>query len=638
MDELSKFILEQKNLIYEEKKKLNLIPIASPRSAISSDDAKSDRKMVRYGEYSPLNPTCRTSSKLLLGIGEYDERKRLLEEKKKQEHKQVRPARKECSQPSSMQNYIAPAAPKFSSSVADKSVQVECDAANDQNKLRRTYVDQCVQVTEPPAVDIRDDLLKDDYGIPYKSNQKRKYIGGLHDLEVAADEKLSLNIEDSTVKNSIDFSMLSPRDRRLMEFCGSGSYNPSFYEKWKSPTRTVAEKDAGLAAEHIDGHMATEQLRKRTYQEELRKQIEEKRQLEAQQREKERREEEIILKRVEQQQLRMKLEFEREQAQRRHKVEKRMHQFESCKSSNELDNCTLKSSRSNNENHTKYESSLPTKIEKIKHLPQGVTDNADFSNECDSAFNIIADNNNGNYLSVLEVCQTQDLSNNTGDGSKYKKNERPCWTERNCAPGATVSDITHVPDNLGCIKQNSSQETSTGPSETSVEDSCQFSLAKLSFNPEISSHVRKDTETAQRKRPVPTPRTKSLSNSSRTVSNSAPKLPSDQSQIHSTAVTADKENLNDSLPIPILEEANSFGYDSSETPGTDRVKSGALLRTEAKWKIPAVQKNIIQAGDSCRDKYHGRILTQLGAFRKQLQLDQLRMEEKVKIVRTQSDA
>lgn len=42
--------------------------------------------MVRFGEYSPLNPNFRNADKPILGLGEYEERRRILLEHKKKEY------------------------------------------------------------------------------------------------------------------------------------------------------------------------------------------------------------------------------------------------------------------------------------------------------------------------------------------------------------------------------------------------------------------------------------------------------------------------------------------------------------------------------------------------------------------------
>lgn len=44
--------------------------------------------MVRVGEFSPANPDLQAPGKALLGLGEYEERRRQLLEKKKQEYKE----------------------------------------------------------------------------------------------------------------------------------------------------------------------------------------------------------------------------------------------------------------------------------------------------------------------------------------------------------------------------------------------------------------------------------------------------------------------------------------------------------------------------------------------------------------------
>lgn len=48
-------------------------------------------------------------------------------------------------------------------------------------------------------------------------------------------------------------------------------------------------------------------------------------------------------------------------------------------------------------------------------------------------------------------------------------------------------------------------------------------------------------------------------------------------------------------------------------------------------QVPAVQKNVCVRGKSdIQNSNTGNVLTQLGAFRRQLQMEHMRMEEKVK--------
>ncbi|XP_049822811.1 putative autophagy-related protein 11 isoform X3 [Aethina tumida] len=89
--------------------------------------------------------------------------------------------------------------------------------------------------------------------------------------------------------------------------------------------------------------------------------------------------------------------------------------------------------------------------------------------------------------------------------------------------------------------------------------------------------------------------------------------------------------FDDTLPVPVLkahspvakELRNSVPFNSA------RHGSDAVRRLEDKWQIPAVQKNIVNHYDSSRDSNRS-ILTQLGAIRMQLQQEQLRMDESLR--------
>lgn len=54
--------------------------------------------MVRVGEFSPANPDLQAPGKALLGLGEYEERRRQLLEKKKLEYKEYLSQTRNCLQ------------------------------------------------------------------------------------------------------------------------------------------------------------------------------------------------------------------------------------------------------------------------------------------------------------------------------------------------------------------------------------------------------------------------------------------------------------------------------------------------------------------------------------------------------------
>ncbi|KAH9645639.1 hypothetical protein HF086_005288 [Spodoptera exigua] len=80
----------------------------------------------------------------------------------------------------------------------------------------------------------------------------------------------------------------------------------------------------------------------------------------------------------------------------------------------------------------------------------------------------------------------------------------------------------------------------------------------------------------------------------------------------------------DSLPIPVLRHSPKIPLDIDETPAM----SEAMKKVDDKWKVPAVQKNILKALPNEEGK-SVNILTQLGSIRRQLQLEQLKLDKMI---------
>lgn len=77
----------------------------------------------------------------------------------------------------------------------------------------------------------------------------------------------------------------------------------------------------------------------------------------------------------------------------------------------------------------------------------------------------------------------------------------------------------------------------------------------------------------------------------------------------------------DTLPIPVLRHSPK-----PSSSGENVQLSDAMKKVEDKWKVPAVQKNILKALPNEEGK-NVSILTQLGCIRKQLQLEQLKLDK-----------
>lgn len=79
----------------------------------------------------------------------------------------------------------------------------------------------------------------------------------------------------------------------------------------------------------------------------------------------------------------------------------------------------------------------------------------------------------------------------------------------------------------------------------------------------------------------------------------------------------------DTLPIPMLRYSSK-----SQREEKNNNLSDAMKRVDDKWRVPAVEKNILKNLPNEKGKSLS-ILTQLGSIRKQLQLEQLKLDNMV---------
>lgn len=85
--------------------------------------------------------------------------------------------------------------------------------------------------------------------------------------------------------------------------------------------------------------------------------------------------------------------------------------------------------------------------------------------------------------------------------------------------------------------------------------------------------------------------------------------------------TQPKRSKEDTLPIPVLKHSPIKSNDINQN--TELSKQMQIV--DDKWKIPAVQKNILKTLPK-EDGKNINILTQLGSIRRQLQLEQLKLD------------
>lgn len=238
--------------------------------------AEATETMVRVGEFSPANPDLQAPGKALLGLGEYEERRRQLLDKKKQEYK----------------DYLA----------------------QPRNRLQRT--DHLDQPLGRSGLDGSSQLLY----LPSNSGDTDRLSNAV-DAATQTDSWLIENshkeapghVGQSTL-SVVDSSLqpLSPREKLNMELRHHCA--PCFVPRPHASQTTEQLPDA--------------RLRQLQLQEELRLQIEEKRRLEVERREQEKKEEEALQRRVAEQQARLQAEYERDEKLRREREIQKQQQIE----------------------------------------------------------------------------------------------------------------------------------------------------------------------------------------------------------------------------------------------------------------------------------------------------------------------
>ncbi|XP_044735389.1 uncharacterized protein LOC123297698 [Chrysoperla carnea] len=102
--------------------------------------------------------------------------------------------------------------------------------------------------------------------------------------------------------------------------------------------------------------------------------------------------------------------------------------------------------------------------------------------------------------------------------------------------------------------------------------------------------------------------------------------------------TKQKTILDDSFPVPILRAQSPPNNNSKYTniKETNTPNSPAMQQVEAKWMVPAVQKNIVKRSNLPSIGESKNVLTQLGAIRLQLQQEQLRLNQTLKNKQTKN--
>ncbi|GJQ79137.1 hypothetical protein Trydic_g5390 [Trypoxylus dichotomus] len=242
--------------------------------------------MLRYGEYSPNNPHLRVSTAPYLGLGEYEQRRQLLLKQRQEDYKEHINQKNERIKNTVRKILESKPVPTAYS----KTVQTDIQNINNRLVQYDNQENNCLSKDSSP-----------ESANSNKENRKTHSNGNSSVQRI--DQRLT------TVQNSLLPDMDKPR---------------SILSNRRTETRKdhfLSDYNQGYVPSCLDGfsyhdkfdEIQKERLKRETYQQELRNQIEEKRRLTELRQEQERREQERENRRLEQQLLRMQEEQLREE-------------------------------------------------------------------------------------------------------------------------------------------------------------------------------------------------------------------------------------------------------------------------------------------------------------------------------------
>nr|XP_049706259.1 trichohyalin isoform X2 [Helicoverpa armigera] len=206
----------------------------------------------------------------------------------------------------------------------------------------------------------------------------------------------------------------------------------------------------------------------------------------------------------------------------------------------------------------------------------------------------------------------------------HKHNQRQL--QRNTNTSRSDTNPSKLPFFYPSLQERNNEITDKKPYSINIPDNSIFSA-----NYDVDSYLRRNLNFNKDKEK---PKTYEKDDDS-IITLHAPKTIVEKALVHNTEDRFDrpiekepsyKKNIEnvDTLPIPVLRHSPKT-QDSSEDSNK---MSEAMKKVDDKWKVPAVQKNILKALPNEEGKSMN-ILTQLGSIRRQLQLEQLRLDKMV---------
>nr|CAD7587686.1 unnamed protein product [Timema genevievae] len=613
--------------VRERQKDFLAAKFAAADSFIGTKTPISQVPMVRYGEFSPLNPELQTLGGAFLGLGEYEEKRRHLLEKKKQEYKEQ------------MTQAQASRRVRGKESVSDR-MQGQIYEAPNESKTRIQYSNLDVRDSSPYEMNSQFTGTNNEAGVVSLPN-----IEPPHNQRSSHQSELTLKIPNYLPTLSTEPFQLSPRERKLAGL--RESYSPSFY-------------DGHLPHHNYTQAMNSEESSNRrrcdVYHEQLKNQIEEKRRLEMKQQEKDRLEEEAISRRVEQQRDQMRKEFEREENLKRAREEQRARQAECFRQRHEELQREVEEKRRETINknfRTRNEdlvfqkvgetvpdmgASLPVPALRHQGIVQTVTKQTGLLNSPNQTFlnNNLA-NNHGceptlrqNHVptteqdampgehSYIKLYQTEPSNFEHRRRSKSSGHLEHSVTEHLVSQKNAEDDSVMKPAQTCCYSgdllldklNTSNSPTLYGLPSENVIRSCDENTFESHNGRE--NHIVKSDNLRSRKKSEQR-KTFALVDNVNTMYPKGPK------------------RLDDTLPIPVFRSRSPVVPAVRTMAAIEQTshagQSEAMKKLESRWQVPAVEKNNLRTTNRFMETQHNNVLTQLGAFRRQLQVEQMRMEE-----------
>ncbi|KDR20419.1 hypothetical protein L798_04955 [Zootermopsis nevadensis] len=626
---------------FQKDEFISKLTIKKGRTGLGEKQSSETAAMVRFGEYSPQNPGLLSPGKTLLGLGEYEEKRRKILERKKREYlEQMAQARHSVKDAvsgrfSDLSQQQAASKSRFRSymnmrSAAGTQTDLQITSYIQDNEysslaVRHGSVSPVVAATQTPDGEIS--VLPSLSAHPQIISIATQTPGGnvkSPKLEIVPTSDTSAVKGVIALPQHASYLPLNPRERKMVEF--RQSYSPSFVQGC-SPCPAGFDMTLNQSPDL--------RQRREAYQEELRRQIEEKRYIEAEEQKRAQEAEEAIARRAELQRERMRQEYIEEEAHRREKHLQRLRQAEEFHCRQEALNL---------EAELEHEVEARQKLEKrFENLEAGLG-RASYSTQS-LGVSLPVPALRKKYASEIapsghrNLSVNQDVPEDDVKGSSTRNSDTAsrlqCNDTNNIAEQAQRQYLLHD-RNADCTQLSERNTPQINNMEYPLHSSDteyplnNYSAGKKTNEGIIVSYHRPPTEiikAAGYGNSVQNYCNGDDDTDALELSESRTKcfeLPTEGiqhvSSLQPQCANNCKNKLDDSLPIPIL-RAPSPVIPAVRT-GHATYGSDAMRKVETKWQVPAVERNVVRAKSDSNN-----ILTQLGAVRHQLQLEQIRMEQ-----------